>query len=120
LLYRALDNNGDFILGKTVNTYVTGVYAVAQAVKTRLLLLQGEWWEDTADGLPLFQQILGQSGSEKHLDAIDLLIKSRILGTAGVKTIASFSRNYENRNYSFSCVLDTIYGQTLVSSTLGV
>jgi hypothetical protein len=120
LIYRALDGNGDFTMGKTAKTYVSGVYAVAQAVQTRLLLLQGEWWEDTADGLPLFQQILNQPGSDKQLSAIDLLIKDRILGTAGVRNIASYNRTYVNRRYSFDCIINTIYGQTSVVSTLGV
>jgi hypothetical protein len=107
-------------MGKSTKTLVAGVYAVAQAVQTRLLLLQGEWWEDTSDGLPLFQTILTMGGSEKQLQATDLIIKNRILGTVGVISIVSFSRQFANRIYSFSCVLNTIYGQATVNSTLGV
>jgi hypothetical protein len=120
LVYRALDPNGDYTMGKSGKTPVSGVYAVAQAVQTRLLLLQGEWWEDTSDGLPLFQTILTMGGSEKQLQATDLIIKNRILGTAGVTSIASFSRQLTNRIYSFSCTINTIYGQTSATSALGV
>ncbi|WP_199242630.1 hypothetical protein [Desulfosporosinus fructosivorans] len=88
--------------------------AVAQAIKTSLLLLRGEWWEDTGDGLPLFQNILGQSGTQEHLTSTDLLIKDRILSTQGVSQIQSFQSSYANRRYNVeNCTVLTNTGQTV-------
>lgn len=88
--------------------------AVAQAVKTNLLLLQGEWWEDTSQGLPFFQSIVGQSGTPDHLSAADLLIKERILSTQGVASIQGFQSSYANRNYTIQNVtVTTTAGQTI-------
>lgn len=112
MLYRQLDNNGDYSFGKNMQNFIIDAEAVAQAVKTRLLLLKEEWWEDTGEGLPLFQSILGQSGTEEHLVAADLLIRERIIGTTGVANIASFNRTYENRQYAISCTITTTTGQT--------
>ena len=54
---RRLTDNWDYTFGHGINDYLTGVEAVAQAIKSRLLLLYHEWWEDLEDGLPLFEKI---------------------------------------------------------------
>ena len=54
MIYRMLDADGDYVFGRSKHAYLEGVEAVAQAIKTRLLLLYAEWWEDREDGLPLF------------------------------------------------------------------
>jgi hypothetical protein len=91
--------------------FLYGADAVAQAVKTNLLLLRGEWWEDLGEGLPLFQNILGQPGSPDNLKAVDLIVKDRILNTQGVASVDSFQSSYENRRYSISCTITTNTGQ---------
>lgn len=116
--YRILDADGDMKFGRGQQDLTYGLYAVAQAVKTRLLLLKNEWWEDIEDGLPLFQQILGQPGTNKNIAIVDSLIKERIIGTIDVTSIESFSSNYDNRSYSFTTTINTNYGTTTLSSTL--
>ena len=109
--YRILDADGDYQFGKGQQHYTYGVYAVAQAIKTRLLLLKKEWWEDLEDGLPLFQDILGKQGTKDNLYITDTLIKERIIGTPNVLNITDFSSTYENRKYSFSCTVNTKFGE---------
>lgn len=116
--YRILDENDDYQLGKGQQYFTYGTYAVAQAIKTRLKLLKGEWWENTEEGLPLYQQILGANGTAENLNITDSLIKERIIGTQDVLSIASFNSTYENRNYSFSCTVSTKYGETKIELTL--
>ncbi|EHL08968.1 hypothetical protein HMPREF0322_00391 [Desulfitobacterium hafniense DP7] len=113
--YRMMDANGDYRFGKNSQDFYIGSEAVAQAILTNLKLLQAEWWEDVEAGLPLFQNILGQSGSKTNLDSVDLIIRDRILATQGVKAIEEFSSSYEKRSYRFSCRVSTIYnGQARV------
>ena len=115
--YRVLDSNGDYCFGKSMQDFLTGTEAVAQAIKTNLKLLQNEWWEDMSNGLPLFQHILGQSGTQDRLNATDLLIKSRILSTTGVAEIQSFQSSYEDRKYTVSsCTVLTNTGQSVTVS----
>jgi hypothetical protein len=109
--YRKLDINDDYTLGKRDEMYFD-TNAVAQAVKTRLLLLLGEWWENPDDGTPLFERILGQ---RFPLDApqteVDLILSERINATLGVTDITSFDSgiNPETREYYADIVIRTIY-----------
>jgi len=102
LRYRKLDANGDMIFGGNSNDFYTDADAVGQAVYTSLKLLQGEWWEDTSQGLPLFQNILGLSGSPNHIHAVDMLIQEVILDVQGVVQITSFSSSYVDRKYQIT------------------
>lgn len=112
--YRMLDQNGDYSFGKNQQNLTYGAYAVGQAIKTRLSLLQGEWWENTEEGLPLFQQIISQSGSQKNIEIVNLLIQDIIINTPNVTGISNFSSTYENRSYSFQCDAQTIFGDVPV------
>lgn len=117
--YRILDPNGDYQFGHSMQDITYGTYAVAQAIKTRLMLLQGEWWEDLQNGLPLFQQIIGQPGSQQNIDIVDSLIKERIAGTENVTSISDFTNSYESatRSYSFQCKVQTPFGDAVVAKT---
>lgn len=62
--------------------------AIGQHVLIRLRTFQGEWFLDTLEGVPYFQQILGAKNGE----AVALgLIRQRILDTPGVTSVASIS-----------------------------
>ena len=107
MIYRQLDQNGDYQIGQFIeNSPAT----VAQAVQTRLLLWMGEWFLDITDGTPYMQGILG------HNTNYDFEIQSRILGTPGVTEMVSYSSNVDaNRNLSVQATINTIYGQATVS-----
>jgi hypothetical protein len=114
--YRKLIN-GDYSFGNNVNDFISGTLAVSQAIKTNLLLLYGEWWESTDQGLPLFQNILGQPGTPENVQAIDLLVQGNISSTSGVLSIKNFVSSYSNRTYSITCTVETQYGDAIVQVT---
>lgn len=114
--YRKLDNNGDYSFGRGLQNFTYGQYAVKQAIQTRLKLLQGEWWENTKLGLPLFQKILGQRGTEENLKLADIEIKKIINDTQDVIGIESYDSRFENRELLFRAVVNTKYGQIDVTS----
>lgn len=97
----------DYVIGE----FVTGAEAVAQAVKTNLKLLKGEWWENPNKGLPLFQNILGLTGQKENLVSAELLIQENILSTKGVKGIKNFKSELKNREFKLDCRVDTIFGE---------
>jgi len=115
MLYRRLDGSDDYSLGKV---FLRDVEAVAQAIKTNLRLLKGEWWEDVSKGLPLFESILGRSGSDENIRAVDLIIKDQILSTKGVVSIKSLKSSCLNRRYSFSCIINTEFGEVVLEESL--
>lgn len=115
--YRMLDVNGDYSFGKGLQNITYGTFAVSQAIKTRLLLFKGEWWENTEEGLPLFQNILGKPGESSNLIIIDNLIKERIIKTPDVLSIKNFESSFEHRIYSFNCTVTTKYGDAAVQLT---
>ncbi len=116
--YRRLDENWDYVFGHGKNDYLEGREAVGQAVKSRLLLLYGEWWEDLEDGLPLFERILASSGSDANKQAVDIIFARRIGDTTGVLNVSWYDSTFDRnkRAYSFSCRVDTVYGELYVSN----
>lgn len=114
--YRALDENGDYTFGQgNGNFLVNSPACVAQAVKTRLLLLTGEWFLDTADGTPYAEDILGKSNQLTR----DSVIRARILGTEGVTEIVEYESSLSpNRDFTVTARINTAFGQTTVTTTL--
>lgn len=115
--YRIMDSSGDYQFGRGLQDITYGAYAVAQAIKTRLSLLKGEWWENAEEGFPVFQQIIGKTGSQKNVELADLIIKDRIINTPNVTGINNFTSTFENRSYSFQCNVQTPFGDVRVSKT---
>jgi hypothetical protein len=128
--YRALDQNGDMTFGNGQNNFlIDSPAAIAQAVKTSLLLFMGEWYLNVNDGTPYFESILGYHSQAEA----DQAIQSQILGVQvivsstnipsgatagqiipGVTSIINYVSSIDpiSRAYSSSCTINTIYGPT--------
>lgn len=119
LVYRKLDERGDMMMGAGDHQYLTNLDAMVQAIKTRLGLLYGEWWEMPEDGLPLWQQMLGQPRTDAQKRIIDLLLIERISDTRGVLSLEDIDSFYDGRTYTFSCTVKTIYGDTRLEWGVG-
>jgi hypothetical protein len=117
--YRKVDENGDMTFGKGLQNYTYGLYAVKLAIESRMKLLYSEWWEDQEEGLPLFEKILGVTGSPDNIALVDSIIKERITGTTDVTGIESFSSSWDSstRTYKYTAKVNTKYGTTTVSSS---
>ena len=108
--YRRLTATGDYVFGQGSLDYLSDADAAAQAVKTKLKLLLGEWWENTGDGLPLFQQILLQRATADGIQTVDLLIKQRIMEVAEVTNVQIIGSTVKDRQYQADVIIETIYG----------
>lgn len=115
MIYRRLDSNNDYSFGRGKQDFISDTKAVVQSIKTRLLLLLGEWWEDQSDGTPFFESILGLSGTPDNLNAVDLIVQDRIITTENVLEIVNFSSSYENREYHMNCTVNTRFGTVEVN-----
>jgi len=119
--YRKLAEGGDYMFGRR-EQFHEGRYAVAQAIKTRLLLLQGEWWEGLEDGLPLFQEVVSTfHAPDRHSEIIDLIFSERILETEGVESLLSFESELDPaaRTYSAHCLVETAFGEKFSIKIVG-
>ena len=68
MIYRQLDDNGDYTFGSGLaNYYHNTPDGVAQAVQTRLKLWSGEWFLDITDGVPFMGGILGKYTDRKSV-----------------------------------------------------
>lgn len=108
MLTRRLSPEFDMTFGLGLANFATDAEAVAQNVKTRLQLLQGEWFLDTEAGLPYLGQIATRPA---NLPLAESLIKRQILATDGVASIADFALSFdrETRRLSVSATVKTTY-----------
>jgi len=108
--YRALAKSGDMQFGRSGLYLVDSPAAVAQAVKTRLNLMSGEWFLNLSEGTPYGTEILGTLTQGTR----DAAIKSRILETPGVQEIVDYSSSVTNRVMTVSVTVSTQYGLATV------
>lgn len=118
ITYRQLSSTGDPLWGQGTANYLSNLEAVAQAVLTRLQLFQGEWWASTTDGLPLWQNILGQPAGQQSQQQMATLISARILGTPWVIGLASvaITFNPQTRMMGYTAVVNTQFGTIVVTN----
>lgn len=109
--YRKLSSEGDYTFGQgNSNFYIDNAEAVGQAIKTRLLLMTGEWFLDINEGTDYSGKILGTGTAATR----DLEIKSRILKTPGVKELLGYASKVIERKFTVQAVVNTVYGTTPV------
>ena len=105
--YRALSTTGDYQLGRSGLFLIDSPAAVAQAIKTRLLLWAGEWFLDTDEGTPYEQSILGHGTQGTQ----DMAVKERILSTPGVTQITQYSSSVSGqRKMTVTATVEMLYG----------
>lgn len=109
MIYRKLDNNGDYVFGGNRNSYAVDTAAVRQAILTRLRQLIYEWWEDLEDGLPLWQQVI----SSRDRTKAERIIRKRVQETKYVKSILYFMPDWDanNRKLTIQIIVDTEFGE---------
>lgn len=115
--YRKLDEDRDMVFGNQQADFWRDVPdAPAQAVGTRLRLISGEWFLDLSEGVPYQVSALGTG----KMNTIEPMFRSAILDTQAVGAIADWSSNYDpdNRTYSLSATIDTLYGAVQLNEVI--
>lgn len=118
--YRRIDEDGDYIFGNGQYDFLIDIEAVPQAIKTKLNLFRGEWWEDLSEGLPFYQEIAGEFiKTDEDKDIVTRLYCNRISDVEQVTSFLSVNAEFDNEKRKYSLVTDveTIYG---VASNLEV
>ena len=114
--YRPFDETGDMIPIQTASQMLEDSDAVAAAVKSRVELGIGEWWEDETLGFEvpefLFEGIRGDDGCAMLVN----YIVAYIVKTEGVASLANYSYRRNRRNLTASIAVTTIYGDEIEGS----
>lgn len=121
ILVQQLDANNDPIEGPNGPVFLADIDAVTQIIYTTLRLLLGEWFQDLTIGFPLFQQLLGSSGSPTSQAGVMLIIQQTIKSCPFVLGIPvfSFSRNTVSRRSTFTANVSTAFGTIIVTNSPG-
>lgn len=111
--YRMLSPTNDYTFGNgALDFYYNVPAAVGQAVQTGLMLWLGEWYQDTSQGTPYIEGVLGKNTQAEG----DATIQNQVVNTQGVVDIASYQSiiNDDQRTLNVVMTIDTIYGETTV------
>jgi uncharacterized membrane-anchored protein len=117
MMYRKLDTDGDYTFGQGKQAmHQNTPECVAQAVRTRLRLLAGEWFLDLAEGTQYANGVYGRHTKESY----DLVIRSRILGTEGVTAIMDYDsvQDANTRKLTVTTTIDTVYGEVRLAEVM--
>jgi hypothetical protein len=113
---RALDNTGDWLFGKGQNDYKQNNAAVAQLIQTRLMLLLGECFFATNQGVDWFNLLGG-----KDQQAVNLAVSATILNTPSVINLIQTSISLDdNRKLTITYSVNTTFTGTAVVVTSSV
>lgn len=110
-----LDSTGDIVVTTDVQM-VSGVAAVTQAIRVRLLTFKGEWSLDLDHGFPWFQEVFG---AKYQPDRIRSLVRAFILETPNVLDVLSLDVTFNGatRELTVTFAVNTVFG---VSATTTV
>lgn len=112
--YRRLTATRDYQFGHGgADFLVDSPSCVGQSVRTRLLLMEGEWFLDVTEGTPYGTEIFGAGTKPLY----DLAIQQRVLETDGVTSLANYSSDLDHvlRKLSVAMTINTRFGQANVS-----
>lgn len=104
--YRKLSNN-DYSFGYGKSCFVDGNQAIAYAIKSKILLFYGEWWEDLGTGIPMFQSIIGQGKSDVLKNSIQQLISDRIKEIDEVVAVNNVEVAFDKRTVKLNVSVTT-------------
>ncbi len=116
MIFRNLDENGDWLFGKGKNDFLRDVSAIGMNIRTRIYSWLNDCFFDMPAGID-WNNRLGTKGQKALLDA-DL--KRIILSSEGVTGLESFSSNVINRQYTADFSVFTTFSTSYKSKiTLG-
>lgn len=110
MIVSALDSNGDWTFGASLNDYKSANNAVAQNIQTRLLSFLGNCFFDAGAGIDWFTFL----GGSKNILDLKLAIQTTIINTENVTGILQLSIGLDDatRRFSISFTVQTTYSVT--------
>lgn len=114
MILRPVDETGDILPVMSSSDLLRDAPAVARLVKDRLELLSGDWWENPAWGNEIVDLLKESRLTEAYTQALVSYLSSYIRETPGVLDVRDTVCSMNGRQFSFSCTVDTEYGETVI------
>lgn len=111
-----LDDDGDLVVDTDAH-FTTGMDAVAQGIRLRLQMFQGEWFLDTDRGVPYFTEILGSKFDQVRIRDV---FRDVITEAPGVDDLEVLTVDFTSRALTVTWRVRTTYGVTTDTLDLGV
>lgn len=92
---------------KKYDNFVENEKAVAQSLKQKLSVIQGELWYHINYGLPLYNKV-------KSKGVLDAVILGILEDHPSVKKIINFKSSIVNHKYTFTFTVNTIYNKEII------
>lgn len=109
MIFRNLDNDGDWEFGKGKQSYVKEDAAITLNIKTRVLSFFKNCFFDTESGIDWFSRL-------NYRDQFDLLkndVRNTILQSQDVVSMEDFTAILTNRTFSAIYVIKTIFSPSV-------
>lgn len=114
--YRPVDEKGDMMPIQNDSQMLTGTDAVAAAVKSRLDLHRGDWWEDPSMGLEIPLFLANGLRTEKGCETLLGYIVAYIRRTQGVGDLEYSGYVRTKHGFVANVAVKTIYGDKVERS----
>ena len=118
MILRPVDENCDILPVLSSADLIRGAPAVVRLVKDRLELLAGDWWENPAWGNGIINMLQESRLTEADTQALVLYLSSYIRETSGVMDVRDAVGSVFGRQFLYSCVVDTEYGEAVINYEL--
>lgn len=115
MIFRQLDENGDWQFGKGKNDIATQNRAIGLNIQTRLLSWFGDCFFDETAGIDYVNRL----GSKNTQEILELDIKNTILQSQDVTGINSFSVSVTGRDFMVDYSVETIYSRSFTDRVQG-
>lgn len=116
--YRKLTQDYDYSFGNNELDYLDEFSSIVQAIKAKILLFYGEWWENLGIGIPLLSSILGKVNSGSLRQSTVLLVEQRIMEVEGVSSVENIDVEVTDRTIMLTASVNTEYGQAEVEVSI--
>ena len=107
--------SGDILPVLSSSDLLSGPEAIAQLVKYRLSLLQGEWWENESLGFPLPESLCSGRPTGADAQALSSQVTAYIRETPGVRDVEDVRSEVSGRQFSYTCSIRTEEGTASIS-----
>lgn len=106
MLFRQIDQDGDWTFGKGINNYARNNEAISLNIKTRLLSWAGDCFFDLNAGIDWTNRL----GNKNQFDLLSLDIRKIILETEGVTGLVRFdTKLLKGRKFDASYTVTTTF-----------
>jgi hypothetical protein len=112
MIFRDLDSNNDWTFGAGKNNYASGNKAIGLNISTRIKSWKNDCYFDQNAGVDWANRL----GSKNQRDLLDQDIRKIILTSFGVTSIIDFDTIVNDRNFSATYNIRTIYSPSYQNS----